>query len=172
MINIQSHESLDCAVAEIVRLKIRHTEAVARMDAEIAALQKKHQTGISELLERISAEETDVRGYCEVHRAELFPDKKSRESLTAVFGFELTPWRVEPIKKLKFAEVIERLARLPWGKVYLRQPKIQLDKEALLKDRERIKDQHCIHAGFQFSQEEQFFIRPKAETAEDTTCKP
>ena len=84
-----------------------------RRDAEIAALQKKHQTGISELLERISAEETDVRDYCEVHRAELFPDKKSRETALAVFGFELTPHRVETTsRRITWKDVVARLLKL------------------------------------------------------------
>jgi phage host-nuclease inhibitor protein Gam len=166
--NISSPESLDVAVAEVVRLKIRHTEAVAGMDADVAALQKIHQSKITDLLERISDGETAVQDYCTARRAELFPDKKSRETVTAVFGFELTPWRVEPLKKIKLAEIIERLKRLPWGKLYLRAPKVTLDREALLKDRERIKEQHCAQGGFQFAQDEQFFIRPKPETAADS----
>ena len=168
-LNITSPESLDATVAEVVRLKIKHTEAVARMDAEIAALQKAHQKYITSLLADIEAGETGVQAYCTAHRAELFREKKSRESITAVFGFEFTPFRVEPLKKIKIGEIIERLKRLPWGRVYVRKPaKESLDKEALLKDRERLQPIHCAAAGFEFVQDEQFFIRPKPETAAET----
>ena len=43
-----------------------------------------------------------------------------------------------------------------------------LDKNALLADREKLSPEQITAAGIQFCQDEQFFIRPKPETAEDT----
>ena len=50
------------------------------------------------------------------------------------------------------------------GTFYLHFP----DKEALLTDREKLSPEQQTAAGIQFCQDEQFFIRPKPETAEAT----
>lgn len=169
VLNITSVEALDVAVAEIVRLKIRHTEATAAKDAEVAGIEKRHQQKITELIESIADLETRVQQYCEAHRATLFSEKKSRETSLAVFGFELTPWRVETSsKKVTWKKVVDRLKRLIWGKAYIRTPDPKPDKEALLADREKLKPEQLTAAGIQFVQDEQFFIRPKPETAQET----
>lgn len=169
MLAITSPESLDTHIAECVRLKIKLTQATAKKDAEVAAVEKKHQAELSELQRFIAEVELRAFDYCTAHRAELFADKKSRETASGVFGFEFTPPRVEPSsRKIKWSDVVARLSRLPWGKAYVRKPEPKPDKEALLADREKLTPEQQTAAGIQFAQDEQFFIRPKAETAEDT----
>jgi phage host-nuclease inhibitor protein Gam len=167
---ITSTESLDAHVAEIVRLKLRHAADTARHEMEIAALQKKVAAPLADLCDRIAEAEADAQVYCEAHRAELFPDKKSRETVSAVIGFEFTPPRVETSsKKIRWEDVVTRLLRLPWGKAYVRTPAPKPDKEALLTDREKLSAEQQTFAGIQFRQDEQFYIRPKSDVAEATT---
>ncbi len=166
---ITSTEDLDTIVAEIVRLKIKLTQKTAAKDAEVAALEKRHTAGTTALTERIAGLENDVRAYCEAHRGALFTERKSRETSLAVFGFELTPHRVETSsRKIKWADVVQRLLRLPWGKAYLNHPDPKPDKNALLSDREKLTPEQITAAGIQFCQDEQFFIRPKPETAAES----
>lgn len=167
---ITSLESLDTTVAEVVRLKIKLTQKTAAKDAEVAALEKRHTAGTTELCERIAALEHDVQAWCDAHRAEMFTERKSRETSLAVFGFEMTPPRVETSsRKIKWSDVVARLLRLPWGKAYLNRPEPKPDKQALLADREKLTPEQITAAGIQFCQDEQFFIRPKPETAAETT---
>lgn len=169
ILSITSVEALDSAVAEVVRLKIKHTEATAAKDAEVAAIEKRHQEKITLLQDSIAEMESRVQEYCTAHRGELFAQRKSRETSLASFGFELTPPRVEPAsRKVKWRDVVVRLLKLSWGKAYLRVPEVQPDKQALLADREKLTPEQCSAAGIQFCQDEQFFIRPRPETAEDT----
>ena len=169
---ITSVEDLDTIVAEVVRLKIKLTQKTATKDAEVAAIEKRHTASTTELMERIAALEHDVQAWCEAHRAVLFTERKSRETSLAVFGFELTPPRVETSsRKIKWADVVHRLMRLPWGKAYLNTPEPKPDKNALLSDREKLTPEQITAAGIQFCQDEQFFIRPKPETAAVTTPK-
>lgn len=166
-LNITSPEALDARVAAVVRLKIQHTAAVADMEAEIAAVQKRHTPTITKLSEEIAGQEADILAHCQAHRPTLFAEKKSRECPAAVFGFELTPPRVETAgRKLKWKDVVARLVRLPWGKAYVRQAEPKPDKEALLADREKLTPEQLVAAGIVFEQDEQFFIRPKSESAE------
>lgn len=166
---LTSPEALDAAVAEVVRLKIDLTRRTAEKDAEVAAVEKRHTAGLTTLQERIAAAEEQVKDYCDANRGCLFTEKKSRETSLAVFGYELTPPRVEPAsRKVKWADVVARLARLAWGKAYLNQPEPKPDKNALLADREKLTPEQVTAAGIQFCQDEQFFIRPKPETAAET----
>lgn len=168
-LKITSHESLDSAVAEVVRKRIKLTEATAAKDAEVAAVEKRHQAKLTEMAQAIAADEAEIFDWCTCHRTQLFLDKKSRETSLAVFGFELTPWRVETAnKKIKWGDVVTRLTRLVWGKAYVRQPEPKPDKDALLADREKLTPEQLTAAGVQFCQDEQFFIRPKPETAADS----
>ena len=169
-LKITSLEALDSAVADAVRLKIEHTKLTATKEEETTAIEKRHQKLISACADKISAVETAVHEYCRAHRGDLFTDKKSRETTLAIFGFELTPHRVETnSRKIKWADVVARLMRLPWGKAYVAWSTPKPDKNALLADREKLTAEQLMAAGIEFAQDEQFFIRPKPETAEETT---
>lgn len=169
-LTITSLESLDTAVAATVRLKIYHTAWTAQMEEQVAAVQKAHAARLARSAQEIAAAEAEIQDYCTAHRAELFPDKKSRDCAAAVFGFELTPHRVETgSKKLKWKDVVARLQRLPWGKAYVREPEPQPDKKGLLTDREKLTPEQLTAAGIAFEQDEQFFLRPKSASAEAST---
>ncbi|HRV30719.1 MAG TPA: host-nuclease inhibitor Gam family protein [Kiritimatiellia bacterium] len=166
-LKITSADALDAAVADVVRLKIELTRRQAERDAELAEVEKRHTAAIMAVQDRVAELEEHVREYCEAHREELFPSKKSRETGLAVFGFEFTPWRVATARRMKVADVIKRLGRTLWGRVYVRTPtKLTLDKDALLKDREKLTEAQLAQVGLRFERDEQFFIRPKPETAE------
>ena len=169
ILHITSPEALDARVAEVVRLKINHTEVTAQMDAEIAAVQKRYARPLRLLVEEVDEAEGLVKDYCLAHRTALFIEKKSRESAAAVIGFELTPPRVETAnKKIKWKDVVARLVRMNWGQAYVRTAEPKPDKEALLADREKLTVEQITAAGIEFVQDEQFFIRPKCASAEDS----
>lgn len=167
-LKITSIESLDAAVAEAVRLKNQRTLARAEKDREVISVEKEHTARILRIEDEIAAVEGMIAEYCVANRANLFCDRKSRETPLAEFGFELTPPRVEPSsRKLKWKDVVARLLRLSWGKAYVRQPEPVPDKQALLSDREKLTTEQLIAAGIQFCQDEQFFLRPKPESAQE-----
>lgn len=167
---ISSREAMLGVVSEVVRLKLDHAAATAEMESEVAVVQKRYAAKLDRLAENIHFREECVHDYCTAHRAELFPEKKSIDTPSAVLGFELTPWRVETSgRKVTWKDVVARLLRLPWGQAYIRTPAPQPDKDALLSDREKLTPEQTTAAGVQFAQDEQFFIRPKSEIVEATT---
>lgn len=167
ILKITSNDALNSAVADVVRLKIKRTRLVADMDQQIAEVQKTHQSFLEPVEAAIAEGEARIQEYCIAHRRELFPEKKSRDLPMAEFGFELTPPRVETSsRKITWKDVVARLLRLPWGSAYLQRPEPKPDKNALLADREKLTEEQCVAAGIRFAQEEQFFIRPKPESAE------
>lgn len=169
-LRINSVDGCDASVAEIVKLQIQLAAAKAARDLEVSAVEKRHTKRITELQDQITAVSGDVQDYCHAHRASLFLDAKSRKTPLATYGYELTPHRVEPInRKVKLRDIVQRLLSLrPWGHVYVRYPEPTLNKEALLADRNSLTAEQLWEAGVQICQDEQFYIRPTPEMAEDT----
>jgi phage host-nuclease inhibitor protein Gam len=166
---ITSRPALEAVVADVVRLKLEHAQAIAAMEREIADVQKRHQDTLLGLVSRIEAREAGVYVFCQKHRQELFPEKKSLDLLLATVGFEMTPPRVEKIsRKDTFGNVAMRLADLMWGDDYIRYPDPEVNKEKLLSDRAILSPEQLAQVGVKIEQDENFFIRPKSEVAEQT----
>jgi phage host-nuclease inhibitor protein Gam len=165
---ISSRQGLDSVVADVVRLKLEHKEATAAMEKEIAEVQKQHQENLLSLAGQIEARESGAFHYCSANRAALFPEKKSLDLLLAEIGFELTPPRVEKVRsKDTLGAIATRLLALVWGSKYVRQPAPEVNKEQILQDRAELGDK-LAQAGLKIEQDENFFIRPKSQVAEQT----
>jgi phage host-nuclease inhibitor protein Gam len=163
---IDSLESLDAGVSEILRLRAQRAARLAELDARLAAVQETFARPIAELDHQLLDRESAVQTYCHTHRTELFAAKKSRETLTAVVGFELSPHRVETAgRRVTWKIVVGALLRLDWGQAYVRHPEPQLNKDALLADRHKLTPDQLAAAGIRFAQAEQFYIRSKTGIA-------
>ena len=166
---ITSREGLDSVVADIVKLKLEHTEATAAMEQEIAEVQKRHQDRLLNIARQIDSKEAGVFVYCQKNRAALFPEKKSLDCLLAVIGFELTPPRVDKISgKDTFGKIGLRLENLDWGAAYVRYPDPEVNREKILADRATLPPEKLREAGLKIDQDENFFIRPKSAVAEQS----
>jgi phage host-nuclease inhibitor protein Gam len=167
-----SNEALDAAVADVAALKIQHAAAKAAMELEIAAVQEKHQRLLLSLGKQIEAREAGVFVYCQQHRAQLFPDKKSIDFLLATVGFRTEPPSVEKcFKRDTWSIIAKRLETLDWGARYVLTPEPEVDKKSLLADRDRLTGEQLAEAGIRFEQDELFYITPKSEVAAKTVMQ-
>lgn len=165
MHKITSLETLDAAAADLVRRRIALTQAKAAMDAETAAVEKRHTALIVSINDECSELEGRIRDYCDTHRAEVLGDKKSRETPLCTFGFRAST-RVETAnRKIKWSDVVERLQRLVWGEPYLKYSEPKVNKEALHTDKDVLAPEALAQAGIRFVTEDGFFLDPKPETA-------
>ena len=73
---ISSRAALEAVVADVVKLKIEHTQATAAMEQEIAEVQKRHQENLLGIGRQIEAREAGVFVYCQKNRAALVSGKK------------------------------------------------------------------------------------------------
>jgi phage host-nuclease inhibitor protein Gam len=166
---VSSRAALETVVADVVKLKLEHTQATAAMEQEIADVQKRHQENLLGISRQIEAREAGVFVYCQKNRAALFPQKKSLDLLLATVGFELTPPRVEKLSgKDTFGKIGLRLENLDWGAAYLRYPDPEVNKEKILADRTQLKPEQLKEAGLKIEQDENFFIRPGSEAIEQS----
>lgn len=166
---ITSRAGLEATVADVVSLKLQHTQAIAAMEQEIAEVQKRHQENLLTIARQIETREAGVFVYCQKNRAELFPEKKSLDLLLATVGFEMTPPRVEKrSSRDTFGKIGLRLEGLDWGSAYIRYPDPEINKELILSDRAKLAPEQLAEAGLKIEQDENFFIRPKSDVAEQS----
>ena len=167
---ITSREALEAVVSDVVALKLDHAQKTAAMEKEIAEIQKKHQEALLATARQIEARESGIYVYCQKNRTALFTDKKSLDLLLAVIGFETTPHRVEKANsKDTFGKIAQRLEQAgDWAADYIRYPDAELNKENLLRDRSKLTPEQLQLAGIRFEQDENFFIRPKSQVAEQS----
>jgi phage host-nuclease inhibitor protein Gam len=169
---VLSRESLDAAVADVATLKLRYAAAKAEMELAVAAAQEQHQAALLDLSRQIEAREAAVFIYCQQHRAELFPEKKSVDFLLATVGFRTEPPSVEKnYKKDTWTAVARRLEALEWGAAYVTTPEPEPDKKALLRDRQALTAGQLGQAGIRFEQDEVFYITPRSEVSGTTTLR-
>lgn len=169
-VKITSREGLEAVVADDVRNKIRFARVTAQMEEEISVVQKKYQGQLLKIADDIQRAEAGIYVYCQAKRAELFADKKSLDLMLATIGFELNPFSVDKrVKKDTWEDVATRLEAVEWGAQYLTPPVSGISKVKLIADREKLTAEQCAEVGIKFEQEEQFFIRPKSDVAEETT---
>jgi phage host-nuclease inhibitor protein Gam len=102
----------------------------------------------------------------------LFPDKKSIDLLLATVGYRTEPPSVEKCsKKDTWSAIAKRLEALDWGVRYITTPDPEVDKKALLADRDRLTAGQLSEAGIRFEQDEFFYITPKSDVAEKTVME-
>jgi phage host-nuclease inhibitor protein Gam len=166
---VSSRAALETVVADVIKLKLEHSHATAVMEQEIAEVQKRHEENLLGIARQIEAREAGVFVYCQKNRMALFPEKKSIELSLATVGFELTPPRVERLRaRDTFGKIGLRLERLDWGAAYLRYPDPEVNKEKILADRTQLKPGQLREAGLTIEQDENFFIRPKTDTVDQS----
>jgi phage host-nuclease inhibitor protein Gam len=168
MTKITSREALETTTAECVRLKLAHASQTAKLESEKIALEKKAAPQLASLEQQITAHENQIQAYCVANRAALFPHSKTLELRTATLAFEWTPPRVDKLRRVTWAAVLERLAALPWAGKYIRQPEPEVNKKALLDDREVLTPEQREQIGINFAQEEQFRLTPRPEMLQPT----
>ena len=135
-------------------------------------MQERRQEQMLALAKRIEVREAGVFVYCQQHRAQLFPDKKSIDFLLATVGYRTEPPSVEKcFRRDTWSAIAQRLEALPWGSRYVNIPEPEVDKKALLADREKLSAEQLSEAGIRFEQDEQFYITPKSEVAARTVLE-
>lgn len=165
---VTSREAMENVVSEIVRLKLDYAQAQTEMEQEIAAVQRKHQARLSNLVREIATKEGGAFIWCQTNK-QAFGARKSIDFLQATVGFRTTPPRVEKVlPRERWSAIAHRLERLEWGKKYVSYADPAPNKERLLADREKLTEQQLAQAGIQFDQYENFFIEPKSEVLEQS----
>ncbi len=167
---IQNRQELEAVVENIVHLQQDRAEIESAQEKEITAIRQKYRAPLAEMDRYLLLESTWVETWAKANPT-AFPDKRSLTCTHATIGFRIAPPRVDRAsRKWTWTDIALKLSELAWGRRYLRQPALEVNKEALLADRSELVAAELRQAGIKIVQEERFFITPHgpAETAEST----
>lgn len=135
---------------------------IAVIRAPFLAEQQRVDETINALEKTISAHVGQVKEWALInpHR---FEKRRSLELLCATIGFRFTPPKVETLKGWTFGVCAVALAKLAWGRKYLKAPAV--DKEGLLRDRDLLASEPARlgAVGLQIAQTDEFYVELKRE---------
>lgn len=155
----------DQEVGEIVgrytAAKIEMDAMAAEMHAELDALRMKYQGRAALLSTQMYDASEAVQTWADANK-DRFDKARSMEFSRGMVGFRLGNFKVVCAKGIKLSDAAQMISRLPWGKDYVRQV-VELNKEALIADRENLTAAQTAKAGIAIVQEEHFFIDPKID---------
>ncbi len=160
---ITSRHELDAVVENIVQLQLNRAELEREQEQEITAVRQKFRAPLAEIERYLTLESSWVETWAQAH-PEAFRDRASLALTHAVIGYRTTPCRVDRAsRKWTWGAIAQQLGELAWGRRYLRQPALEVNKEALLADRAQLSPAELKTAGLKIVQEERFYIAPHRE---------
>lgn len=149
------------AVGRFTEAKIALDALTAEMNAELDAVRAKYTNRGVELSNIMFEQDEMVRVWANANK-DRFDKARSIDFPRGFVGFRLGNFKVVTAKGIRQADAAQMLARLPWGRDYVRES-VELNKEALIADREKLTAAQTAKAGIAIVQEEHFFIEPKAD---------
>jgi phage host-nuclease inhibitor protein Gam len=165
VIDSVSIDEANAAFAELAKADSSNKKMNAEMDLAITKIREKYQDKVEENNLVISEKTEVLETYLKLH-PEVLGKNKSIELIHGTIGFRTNTPSLKTLKGFTW-ESCKNLVQALLGNKYVR-VKEELDKEALLADREEEKDGVQLEAsfskcGFEVKQEETFFIKPKNE---------
>jgi phage host-nuclease inhibitor protein Gam len=161
---ITSRHELDAVVENIVQLQLNRAEIEREQEQEITAVRQKFRAPLAEIERYLTLESSWVETWARSH-PDTFRDRQSLALTHAVIGFRVSPHRVDRAsRKWTWGAIAEKLGEMAWGRRYLRQPALEVNKEALLADRTDLSPAELRTVGLKIVQEERFYIAPHRET--------
>ena len=155
----KTREELESLVGEIADLKIREREARNRMDAQLKDVRAVYELQLAGLNEALTPKLLQVQAWAEAHEGE-FGGKKSLDLVHALIGWRTTPPSLKTLRGWTWKSVLEKLQSGKFWARYIR-TKEEVNKEAILAERDALDDKALSEMGVRISQEEEFYVEPK-----------
>ena len=105
----------------------------------------------------------DLKEWAEAHRLDTFQERKSLDLVHATIGFRTGMPRLALRRGIKWALVLEML-KVRLGGRFVR-IKSEIDKDALLAERDTLGKEKLASLGVEVVQDESFYVEPKREDA-------
>jgi phage host-nuclease inhibitor protein Gam len=148
-----SLEEVDAYIAEISERQRFLQRIEGNANDAIERIKKNAEDEANPIKKEIEAFVKALHFYCSAKRQEILPPGlKSLKLMHGVIGWRMSPWRVGKITNVII--LIKRLRRSRLSR-FIRRPPPELDKQALLKEREL-----AYQEGVPFERDELFFVHP------------
>jgi len=145
-------------------------QETADQDAEINDVKKAHARNIRIYRRQIANIKKACRAWARAHKKTHFKEPRSLVLPHGTISMQRGQWTVKPVRGNTIASIIENLKTWRWGKKYLRYREPDLNKEALIEDRDLLGDDRKQALGIRFVQEERTHVEPNLESLKKTTA--
>jgi len=135
----------------------------ADLDADLDRARKKHEPAILKCTTEMKGIENDLKRWAKANKRRLFAASRSMNFPRGEVGFRLGKWRVKTGRGVTLDACAKRLKGFRWGAKYLRAREPDVNREALIEDRERLTAEQLEAAGVAIVQDEKFFVEPKVD---------
>ena len=160
---IETREQMREAVAQIARLSVETNILRAGMDERIVTVREEFLPRIDAAQKAIKANVAAVKVWALANKA-AFGDAKSMDAGFAVIGFRTGTPKVSLLKGWTIERVIEAVKDRFARRGYVR-TREELDKEAMIADREKLAAKELDAVGLAIDQDEAFFVDVNLEEA-------
>lgn len=158
--SIQNRRQLEAVIENIVQLQRQRTELESAQEKEIADIRQKYRAPLAEVERYLLMETSWAETWARNNRG-AFDETHSLACPHATIGFHIPPPRVERAgRRWTWSAIVVKLSQTTWGQRYLRVPAPEVDKDAILADRDRLSAEELRLAGIKIVQSERFIITP------------
>lgn len=163
---IEGREDAERILAEYRDFKLNLDDQMIMVNQAKADIEKRHAPEIAILLERCDERWDALENWLEKNPDLMPKDKRSLEFSAGTIGYQLGKWTVMALKGMnlkKALAIIEKKARIfPTLKRYL-SVKTELDRENLIKDRDKFKERTLRRFGLAITRQDRFYVDLKVE---------
>lgn len=159
---IKTREEMEEVVRTINELTQIRDSLTVEMDAELTEVREQYAGKMFSAQTNLDKIMGFAKEWAEANK-ESFGDRKSIEMAHGVVGFRTGTPKLKPLAGMTWEKIKARL--LNFGKGYTRTT-VEVDKEAILADREALKAEGLQALGVKVAQDESFYVEPKRESIE------
>jgi len=155
---IKNRKQLEVVVENILALRSERAALEQAQEAEIAAIREKYRIPLAGIVSTLNTEMSWVEAWAKDH-----PEEFGGLRFTICAGARLAFTKVGPFldtlsRKWTWAKAREALQALPWGEKFLRQPPLEIDKEAVMAARASLSIEDLRAAGLKVVDGERFSL--------------
>ena len=156
---IDTRDRAEAVSREIAGAVVLRDSYTAEMERHIQDVRARYETRLLECALLIEQKLPALQAWAEAS-PELFKDKKSLDMVHATIGFRTGTPKCKPLRGWTWEKVRSYLLEYAIG--YTRTT-VEIDKEALISDREKLGRSGLADHGVQVTQDETFYVEPKRE---------
>jgi phage host-nuclease inhibitor protein Gam len=165
----KTREQAEAIVGDITEIKIEETAAKALMDQRLKDVRQEFEAQLSSINDQLTPLLLQIQAWAEANPAE-FGKAKSIDMLHGVIGWRISTPALKTLSGWTWARVLEALKSL--GHAAFIRTKDDIDKAAIIGQRENLLDGDLRLFGCKIVSEESFFVEPKTTPVEKRVTEP
>jgi len=161
---IRSRAEMEILVGDICTLKIEEQKIKTGMNEEIKAIKDQYDPDLAGIADELNLKMLAAEAWAESHLVE-FGKLKSVDMTHGIVGWRTGQPQPKTLSGWTWDRVLEKIEGIPLMAAYIR-TKREVNKQALVADREKIGEADLRAVGVRIIQEEAFYVEPKLQTVE------